>query len=115
MTGGITYSEMLHAYGLSQDLLKDVYIGSTHITTPREFLEDLKMLRRVVDQQSSAVDELLTTSAVGGAVEAIGAISARARGIDENSVYTAETDGEREEEGVMPMGRNAKGGNIRVA
>ncbi|KAK2463590.1 hypothetical protein APHAL10511_004341 [Amanita phalloides] len=42
--GGMTYSEIREAYLLSTVLNKDIYIGSTHITTPRQFVDDLKVL-----------------------------------------------------------------------
>ncbi|PVU96800.1 hypothetical protein BB559_002255 [Furculomyces boomerangus] len=50
MVGGVTYSEIRTIYKLSKKLKKNIYIGSTHITTPRDFLEDLKTLRRKIDQ-----------------------------------------------------------------
>ncbi|PFH51850.1 hypothetical protein AMATHDRAFT_84920 [Amanita thiersii Skay4041] len=51
--GGMTYSEIREAYQLSASLNRDVYIvretqseklGSTHTTTPRQFVDDLKVL-----------------------------------------------------------------------
>jgi len=46
VAGGVTYSEIRQAYTLSQQLGKDIYIGSTHIITPESFLKDLKSLGR---------------------------------------------------------------------
>ncbi|KAF8347811.1 ras opposite [Amanita rubescens] len=42
--GGMTYSEIREAYLLSTALNKDIYIGSTHTLTPRQFVDDLKVL-----------------------------------------------------------------------
>ncbi|KAG8998952.1 vacuolar sorting protein VPS33/slp1 [Tulasnella sp. JGI-2019a] len=42
--GGMTYSEMRTAYRLSDSANKDIYIGSSHIYTPNEFIDDLKVL-----------------------------------------------------------------------
>ncbi|KAI0306079.1 Sec1-like snare protein [Multifurca ochricompacta] len=44
VAGGMTYSEMREAYLLSSQLGKDIYIGSTHALTPRQFIDDLKVL-----------------------------------------------------------------------
>ncbi|KAF8637589.1 hypothetical protein AX17_002658 [Amanita inopinata Kibby_2008] len=44
VVGGVTYSEIREAYQLSTPLNKDIYIGSTHTTTPRHFVDDLKVL-----------------------------------------------------------------------
>ncbi|OMJ15910.1 hypothetical protein AYI70_g6943 [Smittium culicis] len=55
MAGGITYSEIREVNLLSKRLLRNIYIGSTHITTPRDFLEDLKTLRRVIEQSEKPI------------------------------------------------------------
>ncbi|EGN96657.1 hypothetical protein SERLA73DRAFT_93200 [Serpula lacrymans var. lacrymans S7.3] len=44
VAGGMTYSEIREAYQLSSSLAKDIYIGSSHVTTPRQFVDDLKVL-----------------------------------------------------------------------
>ncbi|KAF9480487.1 Sec1-like snare protein [Pholiota conissans] len=44
VAGGITYSEMRETYLLSSSLQKDIYIGSTHVITPKGFIDDLKVL-----------------------------------------------------------------------
>ncbi|GJE98046.1 Sec1 family protein [Phanerochaete sordida] len=44
VAGGMTYSEMREAYLLSKSLNKDIIIGSTHTLTPRDFVDDLKVL-----------------------------------------------------------------------
>ncbi|KAI0251793.1 Sec1-like protein [Lactifluus subvellereus] len=44
VAGGMTYSEMREAYLLSSQLGKDIFIGSTHTLTPRQFADDLKVL-----------------------------------------------------------------------
>ncbi|KAI0339658.1 Sec1-like protein [Trametopsis cervina] len=44
VAGGMTYSEMRETYLLSNSLNKDIIIGSTHTVTPREFIEDLKVV-----------------------------------------------------------------------
>jgi len=44
VAGGMTYSEIRETYQLSSSLQKDIYIGSTHMVTPRGFIDDLKVL-----------------------------------------------------------------------
>ncbi|KAG1907804.1 Sec1-like protein [Suillus fuscotomentosus] len=44
VVGGMTYSEIRETYSLSTLLNKDIYIGSTHAITPRNFIDDLKVL-----------------------------------------------------------------------
>lgn len=44
VAGGMTFSEMREAYSLSSQLGKDIIIGSTHTLTPRQFIDDLKVL-----------------------------------------------------------------------
>ncbi|KAH9977523.1 Sec1-like protein [Russula compacta] len=44
VAGGMTHSEMREAYLLSSQLGKDIFIGSTHALTPRQFIDDLKVL-----------------------------------------------------------------------
>ncbi|KAJ2850044.1 syntaxin binding protein 1 [Coemansia brasiliensis] len=44
IAGGVTLSEMRAIYELSETLKRDIYIGSTHIITPRGFLDDMKSL-----------------------------------------------------------------------
>ncbi|KAI1791834.1 Sec1-like protein [Ganoderma leucocontextum] len=44
VAGGMTYSEMREAYQLSKSLNKEIIIGSTHVLTPRQFVDDLKVL-----------------------------------------------------------------------
>ncbi|KAF9047185.1 Sec1-like protein [Hymenopellis radicata] len=44
VAGGMTYSEMREVYNLSTSLNKDIYIGSTHTITPRQFIDDMKSL-----------------------------------------------------------------------
>ncbi|KAF8202229.1 Sec1-like snare protein [Pholiota molesta] len=44
VAGGMTYSEMRETYQLSNSLQKDIYIGSTHVITPKGFIDDLKVL-----------------------------------------------------------------------
>ncbi|CAG8587751.1 3584_t:CDS:10 [Dentiscutata erythropus] len=46
VAGGVTYSELRSAYELSNKYSRDVVIGSSHITTPQQFIDDLKRLRR---------------------------------------------------------------------
>src|SRR2546423_15423987 len=47
VAGGVTYSELRSAYELTETYNKDVevIIGSTHVITPKNFIEDLKLLR----------------------------------------------------------------------
>ncbi|KAJ1929539.1 syntaxin binding protein 1 [Tieghemiomyces parasiticus] len=49
VVGGITYSEMRSVYELSSAFGWDVFLGSTHVFTPREFLHELSRL----DEQST--------------------------------------------------------------
>ncbi|KAJ3573583.1 hypothetical protein NP233_g2333 [Leucocoprinus birnbaumii] len=44
VAGGMTYSEIREAYQLSTSLNKDIFIGSTHAITPKQFVDDLKVL-----------------------------------------------------------------------
>ncbi|KXN92397.1 Protein transport protein sec1 [Leucoagaricus sp. SymC.cos] len=44
VAGGMTYSEIREAYQLSASLGKDIFIGSTHTITPKQFVDDLKVL-----------------------------------------------------------------------
>ncbi|KAF9525353.1 Sec1-like snare protein [Crepidotus variabilis] len=44
VAGGMTYSEMREVYQISSPLQKDIFIGSTHIVTPKGFIDDLKVL-----------------------------------------------------------------------
>jgi len=44
VAGGVTYSEIREAYQLSNSIQKDIYIGSTHVITPRRLIDDLKVL-----------------------------------------------------------------------
>ncbi|KAN0088471.1 Sec1-like protein [Tylopilus felleus] len=44
MAGGMTHSEIRECYALAGALNKDIYIGSTHTTTPLQFIDDLKVL-----------------------------------------------------------------------
>ncbi|KAF9071586.1 Sec1-like protein [Rhodocollybia butyracea] len=44
VAGGMTYSEIRETYQLSASLNKDIYIGSTHVITPRQFVDDLKVV-----------------------------------------------------------------------
>jgi len=40
----MTYSEIREVYQLSSVLQKDIFIGSTHVVTPKGFADDLKVL-----------------------------------------------------------------------
>ncbi|KAK1923455.1 Sec1-like protein [Papiliotrema laurentii] len=46
VAGGMTYSEMRLAYTVGQALGKEIFIGSTHVTTPEDYVKDLKALGR---------------------------------------------------------------------
>eukprot|EP01111_Echinosteliopsis_oligospora_P010004 TRINITY_DN3032_c0_g1_i2.p1 TRINITY_DN3032_c0_g1~~TRINITY_DN3032_c0_g1_i2.p1 ORF type:complete len:211 (-),score=77.82 TRINITY_DN3032_c0_g1_i2:89-721(-) len=45
IAGGMTYSEMRSAYEISQATQRQVIIGSTHILTPADFVEQLASLK----------------------------------------------------------------------
>jgi len=45
IAGGMTHAEMRTAYELSQAHQRVVFVGSTHVITPKTFLEDLAKLR----------------------------------------------------------------------
>ncbi|KAJ1737638.1 syntaxin binding protein 1 [Coemansia sp. Benny D160-2] len=44
IAGGVTLSEMRTVYEIARTFNRQVYIGSTHIITPRGFVDDLKSL-----------------------------------------------------------------------
>ncbi|KAI7824165.1 Sec1-like protein [Kickxella alabastrina] len=44
IAGGMTFSEMRTVYEMSRKYKRQIFIGSTHIITPRGFLEDMKSL-----------------------------------------------------------------------
>ncbi|KAJ2613781.1 syntaxin binding protein 1 [Coemansia sp. RSA 1365] len=44
IAGGVTLAEMRSVYELADSLHHDIYIGSTHMITPRGFLDDMKSL-----------------------------------------------------------------------
>lgn len=44
IAGGMTHSEKREVYQLSSALNKDIFIGSTHVCTPRQMVDDLKVL-----------------------------------------------------------------------
>ncbi|KAH0836670.1 Sec1 family-domain-containing protein [Lanmaoa asiatica] len=62
MAGGMTYSEIRECYALGGALNKDIYIGSTHTITPRQFIDDLKVLE-LGGVGSRAVPNGVSTSA----------------------------------------------------
>ncbi|KAG5734245.1 Protein transport protein sec1, partial [Termitomyces sp. T112] len=44
VVGGTTFSELRECYQSSSALNRDIYLGSTHTITPRQFVDDLKAL-----------------------------------------------------------------------
>ncbi|KAJ2781953.1 syntaxin binding protein 1 [Coemansia javaensis] len=44
IAGGVTFAEMRSVYELAESLGREIYIGSTHVITPRGFLDDMKSL-----------------------------------------------------------------------
>jgi len=47
IAGGMTFSEMRSAYEITQQYQRQVFIGSTHIITPKGMLEDLTKLKKL--------------------------------------------------------------------
>ncbi|CAO3667744.1 unnamed protein product [Umbelopsis ramanniana] len=66
VAGGITYSEIRSAYELAEAYDREVYIGSTHIITPNQFIDDLKTL----DQPSTPVKSEVPAYAAAAATTA---------------------------------------------
>lgn len=46
VAGGMTYSEMRLAYTLGLAMGKEIFIGSTHVVTPEDYMKDLRYLGR---------------------------------------------------------------------
>ncbi|EJU03633.1 Sec1-like protein [Dacryopinax primogenitus] len=44
IAGGMTYSEMRTVYEVSAALGKDIFIGSTHVFSPEQFVDDMKVI-----------------------------------------------------------------------
>ena len=44
----MTYAEMRAASEVQKESSREIIIGSTHITTPAEYLEDLKLLEPTI-------------------------------------------------------------------
>ncbi|GAB5585417.1 syntaxin binding protein 1 [Umbelopsis nana] len=63
VAGGITYSEIRSAYELAEAYDREVYIGSTHIITPNQFIEDLKVLDRPAAPVKPTVPAYTSTAA----------------------------------------------------
>ncbi|CAG8704301.1 3446_t:CDS:2, partial [Dentiscutata heterogama] len=66
VAGGVTYSELRSAYELSNKYSRDVVIGSSHITTPQQFIDDLKRLRRHPNQSYSSPQSVHTPPSRAG-------------------------------------------------
>lgn len=46
VAGGATYSEVRSVYKLSEAANKDIFLGTTHLVTPQQFVADLSSLER---------------------------------------------------------------------
>ncbi|KAI7816153.1 Sec1-like protein [Gamsiella multidivaricata] len=46
IAGGVTYSEIRAMYELCESMGRDIVIGSTHVTTPRQFMRSMRHLAR---------------------------------------------------------------------
>ncbi|KAI8875001.1 Sec1-like protein [Backusella circina FSU 941] len=55
VVGGITYAEIRSAYELSETYDREVYIGSTHVITPEQYVKDLSLLDKKCPPAKSVV------------------------------------------------------------
>ncbi|KAJ3085035.1 vacuolar sorting protein VPS33/slp1 [Quaeritorhiza haematococci] len=44
VVGGLSFAEIRAAYEISKELKREIFIGSTHLVTPSQFVDDLKIL-----------------------------------------------------------------------
>ncbi|KAJ1656863.1 syntaxin binding protein 1 [Dispira simplex] len=65
VVGGVTYSEIRATYELSQAYGWDIYLGSTHIMSPREFLHSLVGLHEFPSHPPGGLPLTSTTSCPG--------------------------------------------------
>lgn len=56
MVGGTTYSEVRAVHRLSKKLNRDVFLGSTGIETPVQFLDDLASLANPTPQAALEIE-----------------------------------------------------------
>ncbi|KAJ1962011.1 syntaxin binding protein 1 [Dispira parvispora] len=65
VVGGVTYSEIRATYELSQAYGWDIYLGSTHILSPLEFLHSLSGLHEIPSHPPGGLPLTSTTSCPG--------------------------------------------------
>ncbi|OAD74659.1 hypothetical protein PHYBLDRAFT_144034 [Phycomyces blakesleeanus NRRL 1555(-)] len=61
IAGGMTYAEIRSAYELSETFNREVYIGSTHIITPDQFVADLSGLDKTPPPAKNVVPPYTTS------------------------------------------------------
>ncbi|KAI3636808.1 hypothetical protein MIR68_005075 [Amoeboaphelidium protococcarum] len=69
IVGGVTYSEIRAIYQISNLIKREIFIGSTHVVTPDQFVDDLKQLKMPVNiPTASSIGNLHSGSGGSGDV-----------------------------------------------